>query len=113
MSSFERLPDHGSRKSFLLDQATLTDGTGLSNAVSRSKGGSHPMTNSLPIPESGFVLTHFLTVADVKRSADFYARILGGEIVLEGEPTMIRIANSWLIVNVGGGPTDDKPDVIL
>ena len=58
-------------------------------------------------PQHGFVLTHFLTVADVKRSAEFYQRILGGIIVREGEPTIIQIANSWLIVNVGGGPTDD------
>jgi catechol 2,3-dioxygenase-like lactoylglutathione lyase family enzyme len=64
-------------------------------------------------PQDGFVLTHFLTVADVKRSAEFYQRVLGGIIVREGEPTIIQIANSWLIVNVGGGPTDDKPTVIL
>ena len=25
----------------------------------------------------------------------------------------MRVANSWLILNEGGGPTDDKPDVIL
>ena len=67
---------------------------------------------SLP-PTEGFVLTHFLTVADVKRSADFYARVLGGRIVREGEPSIIQVANSWIIVNVGGGPTDDKPTVIL
>jgi lactoylglutathione lyase len=30
---------------------------------------------SLP-PTQGFVLTHFLTVVDVERSADFYARVL-------------------------------------
>ena len=64
-------------------------------------------------PRDGFVLTHFLTVADVTRSAEFYQRILGGTIVREGEPTVIQIANTWLIVNVGGGPTDDKPTVIL
>jgi len=46
-------------------------------------------------PKEGFILTHFLTVADVKRSAEFYLRILGGDIVLEGEPT------------------DDKPTVTL
>jgi hypothetical protein len=56
-------------------------------------------------PEEGFILTHFLTVADVKRSAEFYLRILGGEIVREGDPTIIEIANSWIILNVGGGPT--------
>ena len=67
---------------------------------------------SLP-PTQGFVLTHFLTVADVKRSADFYSRVLGGTIVREGEPSVIQLANSWVIVNVGGGPTDDKPTVTL
>src|SRR5206468_9978418 len=48
-----------------------------------------------------------------KRSADFYVRIFGGTIVRSGEPTIIQLANSWLIVNVGGGPTDDKPTVTL
>jgi predicted enzyme related to lactoylglutathione lyase len=64
-------------------------------------------------PKEGFILTHFLTVADVKRSAEFYLRILGGKIVRSGEPTIIQIANSWLILNIGGGPTDDKPTVTL
>lgn len=70
------------------------------------------MDYSLP-PREGFVLTHFLTVSDVKRSADFYARVLGGSVVRSGEPTVIQLANSWIIVNVGGGPTDDKPTVTL
>ena len=64
-------------------------------------------------PKEGFTLTHFFTVADVERSAEFYVRVLGGTIVRSGEPTIIQIANSWLIVNVGGGPTDDKPTVTL
>ena len=64
-------------------------------------------------PKEGFMLTHFLTVSDVKRSAEFYLRILGGNVVREGEPTIIQIANSWIILNVGGGPTDDKPNVTL
>lgn len=50
-------------------------------------------------PKEGFVLTHFLTVYDVRRSTDFYLRILGGKVVREGEPTIIKIANSWLILN--------------
>lgn len=45
-------------------------------------------------------------MADVKRSADFYARVLGGKIPREGEPTILQVANSWIIVNVGGGPTN-------
>lgn len=64
-------------------------------------------------PKEGFILTHFLTVADVKRSAEFYLRILDGKVVTEGEPTVIQIANSWLILNIGGDPTDDKPAVTL
>src|SRR6266487_3986953 len=67
---------------------------------------------SLP-PKQGFVLTHFLTVADVERSADFYARVLDGKILRSGQPTILQVANSWIILNVGGGPTDDKPSVTL
>lgn len=55
-------------------------------------------------PKEGFVLTHFLTVADVKRSSEFYHRVFGGNVVREGEPAVVQIANSWLILNVGGGP---------
>ena len=32
---------------------------------------------------------------------------------MEGEPTILQLANSWVIVNVGGGPTEDKPEVVL
>ena len=64
-------------------------------------------------PKEGFIVTHFVTVADVKRSAEFYLRILEGNVVREGEPTIIQIANSWIILNVGGGPTEDKPTVTL
>jgi hypothetical protein len=33
-------------------------------------------------------------------------------VLEEGEPTLLRLANIWLIINRGGGPTDDKPEVI-
>ncbi|MEZ7002242.1 VOC family protein [Streptomyces sp. SCSIO 75703] len=69
--------------------------------------------DDLPAPESGILLTHFLTVADVPRSRDFYAGVLGGEVVLDENPCIVRLANSWLIMNPGGGPTPDKPDVTL
>jgi len=69
-------------------------------------------TFELP-PREGFIVTHFLTVADVGRSADFYQRILGATLLRSGEPTFLQIANGWLILNVGGGPTDDKPTVTL
>jgi catechol 2,3-dioxygenase-like lactoylglutathione lyase family enzyme len=67
----------------------------------------------LPMPSEGFVLTHFIVSADVPRSAAFYSEVLGGEIVLEGEPTIVALANGWVIINVGGGPTEDKPQVTL
>ena len=71
------------------------------------------MMTGFPAPDEGILLTHFITSRDVKRSAAFYSDVLGGGIVYEGEPTAVRLANSWIIINVGGGPTDDKPDVIL
>ncbi len=49
----------------------------------------------------------------MKRSADFYARVLGGKILRHGQPAILQLANSWIILNVGGGPTDDKPTVTL
>ena len=70
-------------------------------------------TNDQPFPEQGLVLTHFLTVRDVARSRDFYADIFGGRVVLEENPAIVKVANSWIIMNPGGGPTPDKPDVIL
>jgi catechol 2,3-dioxygenase-like lactoylglutathione lyase family enzyme len=66
-----------------------------------------------PAPSEGFVLTHFIVAADVARSRDFYTGVLGGKVVLDGEPTIVKLANSWVIINVGGGPTDDKPEVVL
>jgi catechol 2,3-dioxygenase-like lactoylglutathione lyase family enzyme len=66
-----------------------------------------------PAPSEGFVLTHFIVSADVPRSAAFYSDVLGGEVVMEGEPTILQVANSWVIINVGGGPTEDKPKVVL
>jgi catechol 2,3-dioxygenase-like lactoylglutathione lyase family enzyme len=70
-------------------------------------------SHDLPYPEQGLVLTHFLTVRDVARSRDFYADIFGGRVVLEENPAIVKVANSWIILNPGGGPTPDKPDVIL
>jgi predicted enzyme related to lactoylglutathione lyase len=68
-------------------------------------------------PREGITIAHFLTVADVERSARFYESVFGGRIVRssdrEGEPSYIQIANAWLIVNIGGGPTPDKPAVTL
>ena len=66
-----------------------------------------------PAPEQGIVVTHFIVSDDVERSRRFYTEVLGGETVRRGEPTYVALANSWIIINVGGGPTDDKPTVTL
>ena len=66
-----------------------------------------------PTPTDGIVLTHFIVSDDVERSRRFYSGVLGGEVVMEGEPTIVALANSWIIINVGGPPTDDKPTVTL
>ena len=69
--------------------------------------------SDFPAPQSGFVVTHFLVVADQDRSREFYQSVFGATVALERDPVILKIANSWLILNVGGGPTDDKPTVTL
>jgi catechol 2,3-dioxygenase-like lactoylglutathione lyase family enzyme len=64
-------------------------------------------------PTEGIVLTHFIVAADVDRSRRFYCEVLGGQAVQEGEPSVVALANGWIIINVGGGPTEDKPTVTL
>jgi predicted enzyme related to lactoylglutathione lyase len=70
----------------------------------------------MPPPE-GLTVTHFITVADIERSARYYEKVFGGRILSLGDSKgasgHIQIANTWLIVNVGGGPTPDKPTVTL
>jgi catechol 2,3-dioxygenase-like lactoylglutathione lyase family enzyme len=59
------------------------------------------------------VLTHFIVSDDVARSRRFYTEVLGGETVWDGEPSMVALANGWIIINAGGAPTEDKPTVTL
>src|SRR5271163_3245317 len=68
-------------------------------------------------PRVGISIAHFLTVADIERSARFYETVFGGRILSRGDksgaPGVIEIANTWLVVNIGGGPPPDKPSVTL
>jgi catechol 2,3-dioxygenase-like lactoylglutathione lyase family enzyme len=66
---------------------------------------------NLPAPSDGFLVTLFITVRSVARSRAFYSDVLGGHVVLEENPCMIKLSNSWVIMNPGGGPTPDKPEV--
>lgn len=66
-----------------------------------------------PAPEEGMALTYVVVASDVARSRRFYVDVLGGEVLKDGEPTIVALANGWIVINVGGGPTDDKPTVTL
>ncbi len=66
---------------------------------------------NLPVPSEGIIATLFITVRKVAQSHDFYSRVLGGKVVLEENPCMVKLANSWIIMNPGGGPTPDKPGI--
>ena len=69
----------------------------------------------LPPPPEGMLLTHFIVSDDVERSRRFYTQVLGGRVVFSspGGPTNVALSNSWIVINGGGGPTDDKPTVTL
>lgn len=69
--------------------------------------------DEFPAPKEGFVITHLLVVADQDRSREFYRSLFEGQVVLERDPVVMKVANTWLMLNVGGGPTDDKPGVTL
>jgi len=68
-------------------------------------------------PREGMSIAHFLTVADIDRSASYYEKVFGASILSRGDgngaPGYFQLANIWMIVNVGGGPTPDKPTVTL
>jgi len=66
-----------------------------------------------PAPTEGILMTHFLIVRDVARSRAFYADVLGGEVVLEENPCVVKLANGWIIMNPGGPPTQDKPGITV
>ena len=73
------------------------------------------MAEGLP-PAEDILLTHFIVSDDVERSRRFYTEVLGGKVVFQGTvtgPVNVKLSNSWIVINAGGGPTDDKPAVTL
>jgi catechol 2,3-dioxygenase-like lactoylglutathione lyase family enzyme len=66
-----------------------------------------------PAPKEGILVTYFIVSNDIERSRRFYTDVLGGELVLEGEPSIVALANGWVTISGGGGPTNDKPGVSL
>jgi predicted enzyme related to lactoylglutathione lyase len=68
-------------------------------------------------PREGLSIAHFLTVADIQRSINYYEKVFGARVLSRGDvngaPGYLQLANIWMIINVGGGPTPDKPTVML
>ncbi|NYH41910.1 catechol 2,3-dioxygenase-like lactoylglutathione lyase family enzyme [Micromonospora jinlongensis] len=62
-------------------------------------------------PEGGIFLATLLIVRDIDRSREYYERVFGATCVHESAPLIMRFHNSYIIINVEGGPTDDKPTV--
>ncbi len=96
----------------------------MSNAKSTNVNTGGKTTNGVQIehdvyempPKKGISIAHFLTVADISRSAHWYEKVFDARILSMGDgnaPAYLRLANIWMILNVGGGPTPDKPTVTL
>ena len=66
-------------------------------------------------PTDGVELTLLLVVGDVTRSRDFYEGVLGAKLYREygGTSCVLSFQGTWLLLVSGGGPTEDKPDVIF
>src|SRR5262249_22613389 len=62
--------------------------------------------------ELRLIVTNTLIVPDIQRPVAFYREFLGATVLRVGEPTFLRLGNIWLTINGGGGPTDDKPEVV-
>lgn len=71
---------------------------------------------SLPSPtRDELVVTNLVVCDDVEASVRFYSDVLGGTLVRSGEagPAIVKLANAWITLVNGGGPTPDKPTVNL
>ncbi|WP_405431695.1 VOC family protein [Micromonospora sp. NBC_00617] len=62
-------------------------------------------------PEDGMFLATLLIVRDIDRSREYYERVFGATCVHDANPLIMKFFNSYIIINVEGGPTDDKPTV--
>jgi hypothetical protein len=50
--------------------------------------------DDFPAPNGGIILTHFLVVSDQDRSREFSQSLLGGQVLLERDPVIMRVANT-------------------
>ena len=59
---------------------------------------------NLPAPTEGILVTQYIAVRSVARSRAFYSEILGGQVVLEENPCIVKLANSWVLMDSGRSP---------
>ncbi len=65
-------------------------------------------------PTDDMELTRILVSNDVVRSTAFYRDVLKAEVTAEFEGgSVLRFLGNWLLLVVGGGPTEDKPTVTM
>jgi hypothetical protein len=55
-----------------------------------------------PTAQEDYFAAHSFTVRDQEKSRDFYVRILGGKLIKPENPSYIKLANTWIILNCGG-----------
>jgi catechol 2,3-dioxygenase-like lactoylglutathione lyase family enzyme len=127
MAMSGQLPDPRLRKVYRLE-ATLGEPLDLGEVAQGHRrivpqtGGTFTGPEIIPETEVSMstiddelVLAHFIVSDDVERSRRFYTDVLGGRVAFSGPGglTYVALSNSWIIINGGGGPTDDKPTVTL
>jgi catechol 2,3-dioxygenase-like lactoylglutathione lyase family enzyme len=69
----------------------------------------------MTFPTDGVILSHILVIDDVQRTKDWYQNVLGAKLYGEygGTTVIFDLNGAWLVLVMGGGPTADKPDVIM
>lgn len=71
------------------------------------------MTSPNDFPTAGVELKYLLVVSDYTRSLAFYRDVVGATLVREISAILclLSFGGSEILLTVGGGPTDDKPNV--
>jgi catechol 2,3-dioxygenase-like lactoylglutathione lyase family enzyme len=81
------------------------------STVEQHKDGPFIDYENIPAPTEGILVTHYIAVRSIARSRAFYSEVLGGKVVLEENPCVVKLANSWVLMSPGGPPTPDKPEI--
>jgi len=70
------------------------------------------MNSSNADPFESSAITSILVVSDLMKSKSFYIDILGAELYREyGESVVLSFLDSWILLVLPGGPSEDKPDI--